>query len=119
LKVFTASGTYPWPFVTPIFRNGSPNYDGDRKSFEMMTSILRPKMTLGSVASVFAATLYQVHPDRNHKLSKIGSTERHILRMQVLLECCYIQMDSSQFCRKVSFLIVPSFLGVSQGMKQT
>jgi hypothetical protein len=48
--------------------------------------------------------------------------------MQVLLECCYIQMESSQcenwnhlFCRKVSFLTNPHcrFRGVGQGIKQT
>jgi hypothetical protein len=46
--------------------------------------------TLGSVASLLAATLYQGNPERNHKLWNIGSTERYILHMQVLLECCYI-----------------------------
>jgi hypothetical protein len=58
-----------------------------------------------------AATLYQGNPDRNHKLWNIVSTERYILHMQVLLECCYIWMKSSQwenwnhlFCRKVSLL---------------
>jgi hypothetical protein len=47
--------------------------------------------------------------------------------MQVLLECCYIQMESSQwenwnhlFCRKVSFLTDPHsrIRGVGQGLKQ-
>jgi hypothetical protein len=54
-----------------------------------MISIL-PKGTLGSVASLLAATLYQGIPDRNHKLWIIVSSERDILHMQVLLECCYI-----------------------------
>jgi hypothetical protein len=53
--------------------------------------------TLGSVASLLAATLYQENPDRNHKLWNIVSTERYILHMQVLLECCYIRMESSQW----------------------
>jgi hypothetical protein len=35
--------------------------------FEMITSTL-PKGTLGSVASLLAATLYQGKSDRNHKL---------------------------------------------------
>jgi hypothetical protein len=42
------------------------------------------------------------------------SNERYILHMQVLLECYYTQMESSQwenwkhlFCRKVSFLTAP------------
>jgi hypothetical protein len=42
-----------------------------------MTSTL-PKGTLGSVAALLAATLYQRHPDRNHKLWNIVSTERYI-----------------------------------------
>jgi len=32
------SGTYPWSFVTQIFHNGQPNHDGERKTFEVMTS---------------------------------------------------------------------------------
>jgi hypothetical protein len=46
--------------------------------------------TLGSVASLLAATLYQGNPDRNDKLWNIVSSERYILHIQVLLECCYI-----------------------------
>jgi hypothetical protein len=75
--VFTTSGTYPWSFVTQIFHNGQPSYGGDSKIFEVMTSTL-PKGTLGSVASLLAATLYQGHPDRNHKLWNIvSSCERY------------------------------------------
>jgi hypothetical protein len=36
------------------------------------------------------ATLYQGNPDRNHKLWNIVSTEKYILHIQVLLECCYM-----------------------------
>jgi hypothetical protein len=49
----------------------------------------------------------------NHKLWNIVSTEKYISYMQVLLECCYIKMESSQwehlhlFCRKVVFLTGP------------
>jgi hypothetical protein len=80
--------------------------------------------TLGSVASLLAATLYQGNHDRKHKFWNI---ERDILHMQVLLDCCYIWMESSQwenwndlFCRKASFLTAPhwQYRGVSQGMKQ-
>jgi hypothetical protein len=53
--------------VTQIFNNGQPNDGGDRSIFEVMTSTL-PKGTIGSVASLLAATLYQGNPDRNHKL---------------------------------------------------
>jgi hypothetical protein len=60
----------------------------DRKIFEAMTNLL--KGTLGSTASLLAATLYQGNPDRNHKLWNSISSERYILHMQVLLECCYI-----------------------------
>jgi hypothetical protein len=76
-----------------------------------MTSTL-PKGTLGSVASLLAATLYQRNPDRNHKLWNIVSSVRYILHMQVLLECCYIYMESSKgengnplFCDKVAFVV--------------
>jgi hypothetical protein len=75
--------------VTQIFHNGQPSHGGDHKMSEVMTSTL-PKGTLGSVASLLAATLYQGNPDRNHKLYNIVSSERYILYMQVLLECCYI-----------------------------
>jgi hypothetical protein len=47
-----------------------------------MTSTL-PKGTLGSVASLFAATLYQGNPDRNYKLWNIVSSERYILHIRV------------------------------------
>jgi hypothetical protein len=46
--------------------------------------------TLGSVAFLLSATLYQENPDRNNKLWNIVSTERYILHMQVLLESYYI-----------------------------
>ena len=85
--MFTTSGTYPWSFVTQIFHNGQPSHSVDRTIFEVMTSTL-PKGTLGSVASLSAATLYQGNLDRNHELWNIVSSERYILHMQVLLECC-------------------------------
>ena len=43
---------------------------GNHKIFEVVTSTL-PKGTLGSEASLLAATLYQGNPDRNHKLWNI------------------------------------------------
>jgi hypothetical protein len=46
-------------------------------------------LTLGSVDSLLAATLYPGNPDWNRKLWNIVSTERYILHMQLLLECCY------------------------------
>jgi hypothetical protein len=33
------NGTYPWSFMATIFREGKPSHDGDRKTFEVMTSI--------------------------------------------------------------------------------
>jgi hypothetical protein len=44
-----------------------------------------PRGTLGSVASLLAATLYQGIPDRNHKLWNIVAIERYILHMQEIL----------------------------------
>jgi hypothetical protein len=60
--------------VTQIFHNGQPSYGGDRKIFEVMTSIL-PKGTLGSVASLLAATLYQGNPGT--PVSSTNKTDRH------------------------------------------
>ena len=77
--MFTTSGTYPWSFVTQIFHNGQPSHGGDRKIFEVMTSTL-PKGTIGSVASLLAAILYQGNPDRNHKLWKPDN--QNMLRLQ-------------------------------------
>ena len=75
--MLTISGTYPWSFVTQIFHNGQPCHGGDRKIFEVMTSTL-PSGTLGSVASLLAATLYQGNPDRNHKLWNITHTKKNL-----------------------------------------
>jgi hypothetical protein len=76
---------YPWSFVTQIFQNGQPSHGGDRKIFEVMTSTL-PKGTLRSVTSLLGATLYQINPDRNHKLWNIVSTERYIYS---ICRCCW------------------------------
>ena len=39
LEVFTTNGTYPWSFVTrQILYKGQPSHDGDRKTFEVITS---------------------------------------------------------------------------------
>ena len=75
--MLTTSGTDPWSFVTQILHNGQPSHGGDRNIFEVMTSTL-PKGTLGSVASLLAAILYQEHTDRNHKLWNIVSSETEI-----------------------------------------
>jgi hypothetical protein len=56
-----------WNVSVFICDNGQPCHGGDHKIFEVMTSTL-PKGTLGSVASLLAATLYQGNPDRNNKL---------------------------------------------------
>jgi hypothetical protein len=46
---------------------------GDRNICQVMTLTL-PKGTIGSVASLVAATLYQGNPDGNHKLLNIVTT---------------------------------------------
>ena len=43
-----------------------------------------------TVNQVMVVTLHQGNHDRNHRLWNNGSTERHLLNFQVLLECCYI-----------------------------
>jgi hypothetical protein len=75
--------------VTQIFHSGQPRHGGDRNIFEVMTSTL-PSETLGSVASLLAATLYQGNPERNRKLWNIVLTKRYIFHMQVLLEYFYL-----------------------------
>jgi hypothetical protein len=73
--------------VTRIFNNGQPSHGIDRKIFEVMTSTL-PKGTLGSVASLLAATLYQGSPDRNHKLWTIVSSDNAQSRNITQLSPC-------------------------------
>ena len=84
-EVFTTSGTYPSSFVTQIFHNGQPNHRGDRKFSEVMTSTL-PKGTLGSVASLLAATLYI-------KKFLIGTTSSgisyHLRDIYSICRCCW------------------------------
>ena len=55
-----------------------------------VNQVMVATVKLGSVTSLKAATLYQGNSDRNHKLWNMVSTERYILHMQVLLECCYM-----------------------------
>ena len=76
-KSLRQNGKYMWSFVTQIFHSGQPSRGGDRKTFEMMTST-KALETLGSVASLLAATLYQGNRNSNHKLWNIVSTERYI-----------------------------------------
>jgi hypothetical protein len=87
-EVFTTSGTYLWSFVTYSITVNQVVVTV--KLSKVMTSTC-PRGTLGSVASLLiAAIFYQGNSDRNHKLWNILSTERYILHMQVLMECCYI-----------------------------
>ena len=89
-EVFTTSGTYRghlWHRYSIMVNQVI--HGGDRKIFEVMTSTLS-KGTLGSVASLLAATLYQGNPDRNHKLWNIVSFERDILHMQVIISLLVI-----------------------------
>ena len=52
---------------------------------------------LGSIVFLLASTLYQGIPDWNHSFRNIVSTEKYILHTQVLLEYCYIWMESLQW----------------------
>ena len=80
--MLTTNGTYPWSYVTQIFIAVNQVMVATVKLFEVMNSTL-PKGTIGSVASLLAATLYQRNPDRNHKVWNIISSERFILHMEV------------------------------------
>jgi len=37
--VITTNGSYPWSYMTPIFRSCQPSHGGDRKTFEVTSSI--------------------------------------------------------------------------------
>ena len=71
---------HAWSFVIQIFHNGQLSHGGDRNIFEVMTSTLS-RGTLGSVASLLAATLYQGNLDRNHKLWNIVSAQSIFLHL--------------------------------------
>ena len=88
-ELLTTSGTYPWSFVTQIFHNGQPGRGADRKTFESDDFNLTKRNPWFSSILVSSNSLSR-KPDRNHNLWNIVSTERYILHMQVLLECCYI-----------------------------
>ena len=60
-------------------RSGKHTY---KTKDRVITSTL-PKGTLGSVATLLAATLYQGNPDMNHKLCIIVSFEKDILHIGV------------------------------------
>ena len=62
---------------------------------------------------LLVATLYQGNPDRNHKLWNIASTKRYILHMQVLLECCYMEILKSSLLSQ-SFGLNPPSLSISR-----
>jgi hypothetical protein len=82
-KVSMTSGTYQGSFVTQMFHN-------DGKTSELMISTW-PIGTLGSVASLLAATLYHGNPDRNHAQALEYRINWKIY-IQALLECWYIHL---------------------------
>ena len=83
--------------MTQLFHNGHPSHCGDRKTFEVMTST-KLRGTLGSLASLLAATLSHGNPDMNHMIWNIVLIEKYILHMQVLLECYYINIYIVSIC---------------------
>jgi hypothetical protein len=60
---------------------------GDCKTFEVMTST-QLRGTVGSVAALLPASLYQGNLDRNHKLWNIVSTERYKC-IYSICGCCW------------------------------
>jgi hypothetical protein len=56
-----------------------PHTGGELRCSKRVSSSCSTSGTLGSIASLLAATFYQGNPDRNHKLWNIVSTERNIL----------------------------------------
>ena len=74
--MITTKELYMWSFMTQIFRNDLPSLGGDRKTFEVMTSV-QPLGTFGSVATLLAANIYQRNHEKNHKLWNILSAGRY------------------------------------------
>ena len=91
--MFTTSGTYPWSFVTQIFHNGQPSHGGNHEIFKVMTSTL-PKGTLGSVASLLAATGISYHLRDISGLTKPGEVGDFF---------ALVSMKSPIFCQKAKF----------------
>jgi hypothetical protein len=55
-----------------------------------------PLGIIGPEASLLAATIYQGHHDRSHKLCNIVPIERYTPHAGAI-ECCYISMKRSQW----------------------
>lgn len=99
-------------------------FPSNRKALELMTNFITRYHWFFS--SLLATILYHGNPDWKHKLWNIVSTVLHI---QVLLEYCYIWMESSEwkhchhlfYHRKALFSTGPmcQFLGFCQGMNDT
>ena len=76
-----------------LFRQ--PTRDDVRKIYEEMI-LISTFGTLDLIASLLATTLYQENHDRKCRHGTIVSIRRYIPRMQVLMEYCYLEMESSQ-----------------------
>jgi hypothetical protein len=70
-------------------------FHSNRKALELMTNFTTRYHWFFS--SLLATILYHGNPDWKHKFWNIVSTERYILHIQVLLEYCYIWMESSEW----------------------
>jgi hypothetical protein len=66
--------------VTQIFHNGQPSHAGDRRIFEVMTSTLS-NGTLGSVASLLAATLYHGNRFVSRLTRRVPLVEQELLTL--------------------------------------
>jgi hypothetical protein len=62
--------------------------------------------SIGSVASLLAATLYQGNHDMNHKYGEIGSIKTYILHIQVLLEsnCAHLLAELFLYSLEADFI---------------
>ena len=94
--MFTTEKTDLWSSVRLSLRTGQPNRDDDHKIYEATTSAFRYG-TPGRVACLSETTLYPENPNRKRMPWSNVSIEKCILRMQVLLECYYTGMGSSQW----------------------
>jgi hypothetical protein len=76
-----------------IYKSRTDNTMARKKRTQGQTMIYKT-LSRNPTTETLAATIYQINHDRKHKLCYIWSTKRYILHLQVLIEWCYIKMES-------------------------
>ena len=92
-------GTYPARYLVvgysiTVYQLVMASVELARGDFSFTTRTLG--FMVNVLVSLLSATLYEGNHDRKYKPWNFVSSWRCILIMQGLLECCYIEMESSQ-----------------------